>query len=211
MRRARAKIGRMHLRPRAAAFLIALVGPPIGLLLATPSQASVSIAVSWEGLLQDSTSVAIATPFEARAAWENGRIYTYTHVRIDRGIVGNVASGNNAWVRTMGGIVGNIGQSVEGEAVLAPGRSSLLFLHLLRAGPVSSFEVTARGQGQFPVVPGSDPTQPAHVVRNGAVGLLLARRGPPASAPLAGEFLHGLSIDDAAREVNSAWGRTHVR
>jgi hypothetical protein len=197
----------MRLRHRAAAILIALAVPPLGLLLPAPSRASVSIAVSWEGLLQESSSAAIATPFESRAVWENGRIYTYTHVRIDRSIIGDTATGGDAWVRTMGGIVGKIGQSVEGEAILSLGHSSLLFL---RAGPVSSFEVTARGQGQFPVVAGSDPTQPAHVVRNNAVGLLLARRGPPATAPLAGEFLHGRSIDDAAREVNFAWGRTHA-
>jgi hypothetical protein len=198
----------MRLRSLALALAVAAGAPAIGALVSTPSLASVSIAVSWEGLLQESTAVAIATPFESKAVWENGRIYTYTHVRVDRAIAGELAQGAEAWVRTMGGIVGDTGQSVEGEAILGMNQSSLLFLH---AGPASSFAVTARGQGQFPMVKASDPTQPAHVVRNGAVGLLMERHdtaGVPAR--LAGDVLHGLSIDDAARQVTSAWSRTHA-
>jgi hypothetical protein len=201
------------MRPRSHALVFALAiaagAPALGLLVSTPSYASVSIAVSWEGLLQESSSVAIATPFESKAVWENGRIYTYTHVHVDRAIAGELAQGAEAWVRTMGGIVGDTGQSVEGEAILGLNQSSLLFLH---PGPASTFLVTARGQGQFPMVKATDPTQPAHVVRNGAAGLLMERHdGVGAPERLAGDVLHGLSIDDAARQVTSAWSRTHAR
>jgi hypothetical protein len=197
----------MRPRPLALALALAAGAPAAGLLVSTPSHASVSIAVSWEGLLQESSAVAVVTPFESKAVWENGRIYTYTHVRVDRAIAGELAQGAQAWVRTLGGIVGDTGQSVEGEAILALNQSSLVFLH---AGPASTFMVTARGQGQFPMVKASDPAQPAHVVRNGAAGLLLERRGT-APVRLAGDVLHGLTIDDAARQVTSAWSGTHAR
>lgn len=199
----------MRLRSFALALTFAAGAPAVGLLASTPSHASVSIAMAWEDLLQSSSSVAVATPFESKAVWENGRIYTYTHVNVDRAIAGDLAAGAQVWVRTMGGVVGDIGQSVEGEASFPLNTSSLVFL---RPGPASTYVVTARGQGQFPMVKSSDPTQPAHVFRNGAAGLLLPRtdNATRATTRLAGDVLHGLTIDDAAREVTSAWSHTHT-
>jgi hypothetical protein len=94
--------------------------------------ASVSLAVSWEKLLQTSTEAVIATPVDSRSAWEGGRIYTYSHVHVDRAIAGTLPAGGEAWIRTMGGIVGDIGQQVEGEAELVSGQPSLLFLQPAR-------------------------------------------------------------------------------
>ncbi|MDP9149079.1 MAG: hypothetical protein M3O36_03935, partial [Myxococcota bacterium] len=126
---------------------LALATPALGLSLRShTAKASVSIAVTWDGLLRGSAAAAIATPVQSTAVWEDGRICTYTRVRIDRVMAGTMATGDEAWVRTLGGIVGDIGQLVEGEAALDAGRPSLLFL---RSGPVGAFEVTARGQGQF--------------------------------------------------------------
>src|SRR5579872_6119804 len=96
-------------------------------LAASDARASVSIQVTWDSLLRESTAAAVVTPTDAQSVWENGRIYTYTHVHVDRAVAGELATGSDAWVRTMGGIVGKIGQRVEGEAVLAPGHASLLF------------------------------------------------------------------------------------
>jgi hypothetical protein len=171
------------------------------------AQASVSIAVTWEGLLRESTAAAVLTPIESRAVWEGGRIYTYTRMRVDRVIAGELATDGDSWVRTMGGVVGQIGQIVEGEAAFAQGQPSLLFL---RAGPLGSLDVTARGQGQFPVVAAS-PSTPAHVVRSRAAGTLLAPRMAASSLAtrLAADVLHGRSVDDAAGEVAAAWSRIH--
>jgi hypothetical protein len=176
-----------------------------GSLLATDAHASVSIAVTWDGLLHESTAAAFVTSFEARPVWENGRIYTYTHVRLDRVVAGDLASGGDAWIRTLGGIVGKVGQIVEGEASFAPGERSLLFVH---PGPVGAFVVTARGQGQFAVA-SDDPKVGDHIVKNGNVGMLLA---PRAGSPrLAGDVLHGRPVDDAAQDIAAAWSAAHVR
>jgi hypothetical protein len=175
-------------------------------LVAADARASVSIAVTWEGLLRESTAVAVVVPVETRPLWENGRIYTYTRVRVDRAVAGE--PGAELWVRTMGGVVGKIGQIVDGEAVLAPGQASLLFLH---PGPGTYWEVTARGQGQFPVV--ADDKAHPKLVRSTAVGAIFAPRVAAGAPPpvLAAAFVHGRAVDDVAHDVAAAWGRTHAR
>jgi hypothetical protein len=155
--------------------LVAMLVVALVTLVSGGARASVSIAVTWEGLLHESAAAAVVMPVEARAVWENGRIYTYTRVHVDRAVAGELASGSEAWVRTMGGVVGKVGQIVDGEPVLVAGRPSLLFL---RPGPVGAYEVTARGQGQFPVVT-EDPKVGPRVVRNRSVGAIVPR---PASA-----------------------------
>jgi hypothetical protein len=170
------------------------------------SKASVSIAVSWDDLLRASAAAAIVTPTDARSAWEAGRIYTYSHVRVERAIAGTLSSGGEAWVRTMGGVVGDTGQRVEGEPVLIPGQPSLLFL---QPGPNGSFHVTARAQGQFPVIAATNQ-RAAYVVRSEAIGSLVPRQSQASSpALMASEALHGRSVDDAAHEILLAWNRTH--
>ncbi|HEY6459409.1 MAG TPA: hypothetical protein VIY73_04635, partial [Polyangiaceae bacterium] len=141
------------------------------LLVAGDTRASVSIAVTWDGLLGESTAAVMATPIESRTVWENGRIYTYTRVHVDRAVAGELGAGAEPWVRTMGGVVGKVGQLVDGEAVLVCGQQSLFFLH---PGVSGTYLVTARGQGQFPVVAGAGA--PPHLVRSTAAGALVAPR-----------------------------------
>jgi len=170
--------------------------------------ASVSIAVTWNGLIRESTAAAIVTPQEGLSVWEAGRVYTYTHVRVEQGVAGAVPSGD-AWVRTMGGVVGKVGQLVDGEAVLAPGQRSLLFL---TAGPVGAFDVTARGQGQF-LVKADTPSAPARLARTHSVGTLLTPRPTGMAAPsaLAADVVDGRLVDDVAHDVAAAWDALHAR
>jgi hypothetical protein len=180
----------------------------VPLSVAADAQASVSLAATWDGLLQESTAAAVMTPAETQAVWENGRIYTYTHLTVDRTVAGDLAAGSRLWVRTMGGVVGKIGQIVEGEPVFVPGHASLLFLH---AGPAATFEVTARAQGQFPVVIDNPQAQP-RLVRSGAMGAILPRSSEPGAQALprlAADVVHGRAVDDVALEIAADWERTH--
>jgi hypothetical protein len=178
-------------------------------LLAADVRASVSIAVTWDGLLRESTAAALVTALEGRSVWEGDRIYTYTHVRVERGVAGELTTGGDAWVRTMGGVVGKIGQVVDGEPVLSRGETSLLFLHPIPGRPAGAFDVTARGQGQFPLV--ADEKTPPHLLRSTSAGGLVAPRTPGglATPPLAADLVHGRAVDDVARDVAAAWSRTH--
>lgn len=193
---------------------------PLGLAITTDARASVSIAVEFDTLVKESTSVAIITPVEQKSVWENGRIYTYTRVHADQAVAGELASGGEAWVRTMGGVVGHIGQQVDGEPVLTVGRPSLLFL---RAGEAGTLEVTARAQGQFPVT--LDDTKNQKLIRSGSVGVLLPRKqaaapvaavagqtpAAPTPAPaLASDVLHNRKLDDGLRDISAAWKRLHA-
>lgn len=193
---------------RAAAVAMALVCPTIGPVCPREAPASVSIAVTWEGLIHESTAAALVTPQDGLSVWEGGRIYTYTRVRVEQAVAGDLPQGD-AWVRTMGGVVGKVGQLVDGEAVLAPGQRSLLFL---KAGPVGAFDVTARGQGQF-VVTASQPSAPARLARARSVGMLLPPLSTSAGAPgaLAAEVVDGRSVDDVARDVSAGWSALHAR
>lgn len=185
-----------------------IVVPAVVGICARDAHASVSIAVTWDTLLRGSTAAAVATPIDSRAAWENGRIYTYTRLRIDRSVAGALATGDQAWVRTLGGVVDKIGQLVEGEAVFVPGQASLLFL---RDAPAGFFVVTARGQGQFPVAE-ADAQHPARVVRSNSVGALLPPAVSVSSAAqrLAAEVVHNRPLDDVAIDIAAAWERTHA-
>ena len=189
---------------------LAAVCALVAALFAVDARASVSIAVTWDGLLRESTAAALVTALDARSVWEGDHIYTYTRVHVDRGVAGDLATGDEAWVRTMGGVVGKVGQSVDGEPVLTRGQASLLFLHPIAARAAGAFDVTARGQGQFPLV--ADVKTPPHLVRSGSMGGLVAPRGASAVPPrLAADVVHGRAVDDVAREVTAAWGGTHVR
>jgi hypothetical protein len=185
----------------------------VAAVVAVDAHASVSIQVTWDALLHDSTAAVVATPIETRSVWENGRIYTYAHLRVDRAVAGELAAGGDPWVRTMGGVVGKVGQLVDGEPVLAPGQTSLLFLHPAPRLEGAAFVVTARGQGQFPLVADADPKAPPHLVRSSSAGALVPPRapGPVPAPPMAADVVHGRLVDDVARDVVAAWDRTHAR
>jgi hypothetical protein len=201
--------------PRTAVLAATLcLSLPLGVSVATDAHASISIAVVFDALVRESSAVALFTPVEQRSVWEDGRIYTYTRVRADQAVAGDMTSGGEAWIRTMGGVVGHIGQQVDGEPVLTLGRPSLLFL---RSGAPGTMEVTARAQGQFAIT--LDETKAQRLMRSNAVGVLLppkaqqagnAPLAPAAPLVLAGDVLHMKKLDEGVREISTAWKRLHA-
>ncbi len=209
---------------RVSLLSAALVAGAAALAVPTDAHASVAIAVGFEALVKDADTVAVIVPVEQTSVWEDGRIYTYTRVRVEQGIAGEFGTGAEGWVRTMGGVVGKIGQLVDGEPVLTPSKKSLLFLRHFRE--TKTFEVSARSQGQYPVVL-DDGARVAKVVRSANVGMLL----PPkkiseatktsgtttqsaavvadAHMRLASEVIHDRRLDEVARDIAAAWRRLH--
>lgn len=205
------------LRSSLFAFAVALGGASTVTTFAPRVHASVSIAVPFENLVRDAEAVAVVAPVESKSVWEGGRIVTYTRLKVEQGVAGT--PGAEVWVRTLGGVVGDVGQLVDGEPVFPAGKSSLLFLRKFKAD--GTWEVSARAQGQFPVVvdeaqaKGVGPVAARKIVRSGSAGALLppkpaAGAGAPSVAPrLATDVLHDRPLDDALRDVADAWKKLH--
>jgi len=210
---------------RSSLLALALAVVP-AVVTTSDAQASVMIAVPFESLVQDADAVAVATPQDARSVWEDGRIYTYTRMKIDQGVAGDTGNGET-WVRTMGGVVGKIGQLVDGEPVFTMGKQNMLFLRRFKAG--GTWEISARAQGQFPVVL-DDVSKTRKVIRSSSLGVLLPPKKAPTAADgtaitpqalnadgtvdlskirFAKDVLHDRTLDDATKEVASTWKKLH--
>jgi hypothetical protein len=195
-------------RAMAVAGCLAIAAAAATALVEREARASVSVAVTFEDLVRKSTGVAHVTAVEQQAQWEEGRIVTYTHVRVDARLAGELPQ--EVWVRTLGGEVGTIGQVVEGEPSFVVGQASLVFLR----GRAGGFEVTARAQGQFPIE-GGDGKAP-HLIASKDLGVIV----PPSVKPsggnttgasrLARDVLAGRALEEASRDVVAAWARVHA-
>jgi hypothetical protein len=170
-----------------------------------PAAASVSIPVTFDDLVGRATAAAIVMPIEQHGVWEDGRIATYTHLRIERRVAGTLPE--SVWVRTEGGAVGHVGQIVEGEAAFVPGTPSLVFLHPRRdGGSATAFGVVEGAQGQFPIV--TEGRRSPRLVMSPHMGGLV----PPAStSPLARDVLVDVALEDAAKAIAAAWAHRHSR
>jgi hypothetical protein len=177
------------------AFLLAS-GVALSSSLGRPRGADATTArlVTLEELVGYSTFVVVGTAGERHAIWEDlpsgRRIVTYTRVFVERAIVGS--PGTELGVRTLGGVVDKIGQSVAGEAQLATGSRSMLFL----AKGSNALVVAGMAQGHFPVI--TDEKGVPRLTTSPDTGLLVARPGPTVSAR---ERLSGATLDDAASAV----------
>ncbi|HEY3593297.1 MAG TPA: hypothetical protein VGL13_05470 [Polyangiaceae bacterium] len=114
--------------------------------------ASTFVELTVADLVSGSMYVVCGTPQDRMSVWEDSdgargrRIVSYTRVRVDQVVDGAPAA--EIWVRTLGGTVGDLGQRVEGEAVLAPGQPALMFLAARQDGTHS---VVGMSQGHFPL------------------------------------------------------------
>ncbi len=210
-------------------FAGALLGSASALVVPTDASASVSIAVAFDNLVKESAAVAIVTAGEQKSVWEDGRIYTYTRMHVDEGVAGTLGAGADGWVRTMGGVVGEIGQLVDGEPVFVKDKPSLVFLRTFKEGGV--FEVAARAQGQYPIKL-NEVTKKRMLIRSSAVGMVLppkikepleaaseSKLAPQSSnvtasdvqkLRLARDVLHERTLEDVTREIATAWRRLHA-
>jgi hypothetical protein len=177
------------------------------------ASASTFVELSVAELVSKSTLVVAGTPLDSRSLWEDSeggrgrRIVTYTRVRVDRLIDGNVSG--EVWVRTLGGQVDEIGQHVDGEAVLPAEKPSLLFL---RSRADGTHAVVGMAQGNYPLERPADGAPPRLMAPRGIGRLIGKLQAPqplsqadlPARLVLAGQTL------DAAERLVQAERRLHA-
>lgn len=169
------------------------------------------MAASIEDLARASSVIARVTALDRESAWEDGRIVTYSRVRIDEIVAGSTAGNTReVRIRTLGGSVGNIGQTVEGEAVLTLAQPAIVFLGTRSPQRTTDLVVMGRAQGLLLVrrdVTGRE------IVRLGPVGELIARKiRPPIRAtgkPVV--ELDGASVDAVVIDAKRAWEVGHAR
>ena len=148
---------RLAAHGRPLAFVAVLASAAVPFFVATlanepAAQAMLAREATLRHLVDLADVVVEATPEESQSVWEDvpdvgRRIVTYTRISVQTTLAGSAPSGD-LWVRTLGGIVGKIGQRVEGEAVLIPGERSVVFL---KSMPDGTSRVVEMAQGHFPL------------------------------------------------------------
>jgi hypothetical protein len=120
------------------------------LALASPARAALAVPASVEDLARSSEAVVRGRVLSAAARWsEDGRrIFTYAEVEVASAWRG--AAAKRVQVVVPGGIVGDIGQRVDGMAKLSTGEEVVLFLapRPAKSGP---YQVAGHAQGKFQV------------------------------------------------------------
>lgn len=122
---------------------------PLALLaIAGPALAAVALPATVEDLARDSDAVVRGRVERVTARWtpDGKRIFTYAEIR-PSGVLRGTAPALMT-VITPGGVVGNIGQRVDGVAAFAQGEDVVLFAHRAEAGV---YRVTGLAQGKFSV------------------------------------------------------------
>lgn len=149
-----------------------------GRITSVPSaEASVAVAYTLEELVDSAPTAVVGRAVEQKSQWEevggSRRIVTYTKLTIAERVYGS--GEKTLWVRTLGGVVDEIGQQVAGEADFRLGERALVFLTATNAGtPV----VAGAAQGHFPVREPAKKDQAPTLRPSPSLGTVLDRPGP---------------------------------
>lgn len=175
---------------RRAFLVVLLLG--FSTFVPTGAHASLARALRLGELVHYSSAIIIGTPRSATSRWEtiggSRRIVTYTRVHVDQGIDGS--TGSDLVIRTLGGQVGDIGQVVEGEAVLIVGQPALIFVY---RGVHGTLSVTGMAQGHYPLIADAHGTLRLHA--SPRLARLVGKRGS------AVQQLVGLDVNAAERRI----------
>lgn len=188
------------------AFAAASLSLGAALLIPQSAHASTAIALSLPELVEKSDAVVVGIPKSKVSRWESGRIVTYTTVAVDTAVAGKAKAGDTVTVRTLGGVVDEIGQITHGEAVLNVGKPMMLFLRPMPAGGkalAGSLVVTGMSQGAMAIEIGADKI--ARVVAQPTDLVLVPNAKTPVAPKPASLVLGGQALTSAVTEVRTAW------
>lgn len=145
------------------------------LWLASPNDARATVMLhrSVDELAAMSDAVVVATAqrgadgaLAARSFWLDGRIHTDVTLAVNAPVAGPFAAGATVTVRTPGGVVGEIGQTVAGAPAFRAGEACVVFLQRVPGGAWVVLDMAA---GILPV--SVDPARGAVVHPSRAEGI----------------------------------------
>jgi hypothetical protein len=163
-----------------------------GALVATAAlerraQASLSRGLTLAELVARSAHTVVATALDAHSDWVliggKRRIVTDTRIRVEETLAGESPAQSEIEVRVLGGIVGDLGERVDGQAELVLGEPAVAFL--MPISPVLAY-VTGAAQGHYRLLA---DTQRLLRLRPSPHLPLLLRPEESAAASLAGTTL----------------------
>jgi hypothetical protein len=163
------------------------------------AHATVALLMSTEELVAVSKHVIVGEPVERFSKWEkvggSNRIVTYTRLVVSEGIV-DTPETESVWVRTLGGKVDKIGQSVAGEAELKLGEPAVVFLAAVES---DTLVVVGMAQGHYPL----EMKDGERVLRSSPdLGHLVRKKGDTRRS--AREDLVGTKLDAARAKIVEA-------
>ena len=104
-------------------------------LLVSPSYATTARMLNFSELVNSANTVVLTGQVVGSGSfWQGTRIYTLVQVKVDETWVGKQPKSALIDVLTLGGVVGDIGQHVDGAAVLPTERQLVLHLHQAASG-----------------------------------------------------------------------------
>ncbi len=139
------------MRALLSALLLAVVASPLAL---GPSRAEASIveAMSLAELVSASDEIAVVRVEDQRARYDAaGRIVTDVALRVEERLLGRLMPGARASVLRLGGVVGDRGLRVEGEAIYETGERVLLFARRVATSEGEVLRPVGMSQGVLPI------------------------------------------------------------
>lgn len=137
---------------RSLVLCVALASALLTSLAADTAQASIVEAMSLTALTQSSDVIVVARVEEQRARYDaQGRIVTDVTVRIEESLLGRLGVGARANVLRLGGVVGDLGLRVEGEASYQSGETVVLFARWLSTPSGEVLRPVGMAQGVLPI------------------------------------------------------------
>ncbi|NKB87645.1 MAG: matrixin family metalloprotease [Acidobacteria bacterium] len=98
------------------------------LAVSTPAIADLSILQPLDELTRVSPVIVRGDVYSVDAAWEDGTIYTYVTVDVSEVFRGGAPA--RITIKQLGGVVGEMGLAIAGQAAFVPGEEVMLFLGL---------------------------------------------------------------------------------
>ena len=122
------------------------------LALAAPARAALAVPATVEDLARSSEAVVRGRVLGARAHWSSDRLRIFTTTEVEVASTWRGTAPARVQVVVPGGIVGDLGQRVDGMATFTAGEEVVLFL--ARSGGVGPYRVAGSAQGKFTVQAG---------------------------------------------------------